>query len=393
MIHRLLIPIIVGTLLPYLWLYLKVFHGLLGWRKYLFWLPSFGVIAYSAYLSFLPNFVPANPVLVDIWFGIMALFAVPQFVFCICDFMGKGLTKFFHFHIHRGKWISLTLAVTSFFVFIYGFTFGFRKMEVRHITITVPDLPKSFDGYRIVQFSDIHLGSYYGWRKNIPQRDICAINAQHADMICFTGDIQNVEPSELVPYKKLLSSLKAKDGVFSVLGNHDYSFYVDGTDSEKKEVEKKVQDYEKSLGWNLLNNEHSIVRRGKDSIVIAGTENYDSPKHTKVAKALYGIKPGSFVLMLQHIPTQWKEMMPSNINKFYGSKDTILMAPQLTLSGHTHAGQVEVLGLRPTMFAAYDYGLYEREGCQLYTTSGLGGVVPIRVGATAEIVVITLKKK
>ena len=86
-------------------------------------------------------------------------------------------------------------------------------------------------------------------------------------------------------------------------------------------------------------------------------------------------------------------MTPSTINEEYGSKDSVLVAPQLTLSGHTHAGQVKVLGLRPTMFAPYDYGLYEREGCQLYTTAGLGGVVPIRIGATAEIVVITLKKK
>ena len=95
--------------------------------------------------------------------------------------------------------------------------------------------------------------------------------------------------------------------------------------------------------------------------------------------------------MLQHNPKQWEETWPSNINGQHGSRDTVLVAPQLTLSGHTHAGQVSFLGLRPTMFSPYDYGLFEEEGCQLYTTAGLGGVVPIRVGATPEIVVITLK--
>lgn len=140
-------------------------------------------------------------------------------------------------------------------------------------------------------------------------------------------------------------------------------------------------------------NEHIVLHRGKDSIYVAGTENYDKPKRTQVAQALYGIKPGQFVLMLQHIPTQWKEMLPSTINEMHGSRDSVLVAPQFTLSGHTHAGQVSVLGFRPTMFASFDYGLYEREGCQLYTTAGLGGTVPIRIGATPEIAVITLKRK
>lgn len=158
-------------------------------------------------------------------------------------------------------------------------------------------------------------------------------------------------------------------------------------------IEHQVQKDERDMGWRLLNNEHIVLHRGGDSIYVAGTENYNKPKRTNVAKALYGIRKGQFVLMLQHIPTQWKETWPSTINMEHGSKDTVLVAPQLTLSGHTHAGQISVLGLRPTMFSSFDYGLYEREGCQLYTTSGLGGTVPIRIGATAEIVVITLKRK
>ena len=393
MIHRILLFIFLGTILPYLWIEKRECAGMTAKKRILVWVPAIVVLGYSIYLATLPGFVPQNPILVDVWFGLMAIAAVPQFVFAFCSFVGWCIQRCFHAAKNYGRWVGAILSVLAFGSFIYGFTKGFQKLEVKHVTIYLSDLPDSFDGYRIVQFSDIHLGSYYGWRGWIPQRDIDSIQAQHADMICFTGDLQNAHPSELPPYRKLLSSLKAKDGVFSILGNHDYSYYVDVDSLEGVAIEKKVQDYERSLGWHLLNNEHLVVRRGNDSIYVAGTENYDKPKRTSVSKALDGIKSGNFVLMLQHIPTQWKEMVPSLINKTYGSRDTVLVAPQLTLSGHTHAGQVEVLGLRPTMFAAYDYGLYEREGCQLYTTAGLGGVVPIRIGATAEIVVITLRKK
>lgn len=393
MINRIIIPILLGTILPYLWIDLHVCHGLKGWKKALLWFPAILELVYSAYMAVQPGFVPDNPIWVDVWFAVMALCAVPQFVFAFFSVVGWCCERYLHVRKSYGNQIGAVVAVIAFGMFIYGFTYGFRKLEVKHVTVVLPDLPDSFDGYRIVQFSDFHLGSFYGWRKDIPQRDVDSIQAQHADMICFTGDLQNAQPSELDKYKTLLSSLRAKDGVFSILGNHDYSYYVDGTPEEKEKIERDVQRFERSLGWRLLNNEHVVVRRGSDSLYLAGTENYDKPKRTSVAKALYGIKPGNFVLMLQHIPTQWKKMTPSTINEEYGSKDSVLVAPQLTLSGHTHAGQVEVLGLRPTMFAAYDYGLYEREGCQLYTTAGLGGVVPIRIGATAEIVVITLRKK
>lgn len=405
MIARILIPVVVFTLLPYLWIYKR--YGKLWlkslWQRVLFWLPAFVVIAYSAYITMLPNFLPRNPVLIDIWFMIMAVCAVPQFVFSLFSVFGWCCMRLLHGHRNWGKLLGLVVGAVAFFCFIYGFTEGFPKMQVKRITIYVPNLPKSFEGYRIVQFSDIHLGSYYGWRGHLPQRDIDSINAEKPDLICFTGDLQNVTPDELPEYQALLSSLKARDGVMSVLGNHDYTYYMDVDDEQEiAALEKRMQDFQRSCGWRLLMNEHVAVHRGADSIYVAGTENYDNPKRTNVRKALYGIRPGSFVLMLQHIPKQWRETWPSTINKEKDEdgdvigpdrKDSLVVAPQLTLSGHTHAGQISILGLRPSMFTPYDYGLFEEEGCQLYTTSGLGGTVPIRIGATAEIVVITLKRK
>lgn len=396
MVARILIPIVLFTVLPYLWIDRQYLHVPKGWKKILYWVPAALVIGYSFYLMLLPNFLPENPLLLDLWFVTLALFAVPQFVYAVCSSVGWLCRRMLKGKRNWGKLTGLVLAVVAFFCFIYGFTQGFRNLEVKHLTLYVPDLPKSFEGYRIVQFSDIHLGSYYGWRSDLPQRDVDSINAQKPDLICFTGDLQNVQPSEIKPYIPLLSTLNAKDGVLSVLGNHDYTWYLDIDDDDvdqKAKIEAEVRQYEKQMGWRLLNNEHVVLHRGADSIYVAGTENYDKPKRTQVAKSLYGIKPGQFVLMLQHIPTQWREMWPSTINEEHGSKDSVLVAPQLTLSGHTHAGQVSILGLRPSIFAPFDYGLYEREGCQLYTTAGLGGTIPIRIGATAEIVVITLKRK
>ncbi len=406
MIARILIPVVLFTVLPYLWIDRKYLHVRKGWRKALYWLPVAIVIGYSGVLSMDSDFLPDEAVLIDIWFGVMALLAVPQFVFAFCSFVGWGSLRLVrrlrrrhqmpssHGARNWGKLVGGVLAIAAFFCFIYGFTLGFRKLEVKRLTLYVPDLPEAFDGYRIVQFSDIHLGSYYGWRSHLPQRDVDSINAQHADLICFTGDLQNVKPDELPPYQHLLSTLKAKDGVVSILGNHDYTYYMSVDDEQEiQAIEKRVQRIERDMGWRLLMNEHMVLRRGHDSIFVAGTENFKKPARAEVARSLYGIRKGQFVLMLQHIPEMWKGMWPSNINEEHGSPDSVLVAPQLTLSGHTHGGQVSVLGLRPSMFSPFDYGLYEREGCQLYTTSGLGGTIPIRVGATAEIVVITLKRK
>lgn len=395
MIARIIVLILIGTVLPYLWMYRRYVcpHTSRRWFRVCFWLPAVVVIGYSLFLSLQRNFIPDNPLLEDIWFVLMALFAVPQFVFAFCSAVGYGVMRLLHGRRNWGKLLGLLLGVVAFFCFIYGFTYGFRELNVKRITLYVPDLPKAFEGYRIVQFTDIHLGSYYGWRGDLPQRDIDTINALKPDLICFTGDIQNVQPSDFKPYIPLLSTLRAKDGVYSVLGNHDYTYYMDVNPGEEAPIEAQVRRQEEEMGWHLLCNAHAVIRRGGDSIFVAGTENYKKPDRSQVAKALYGIKKGNFILMLQHIPKQWRETWPSTINVMHGSKDSVLVAPQLTLSGHTHGGQISVLGLRPSMFTPFDYGLYEHEGCQLYTSAGLGGTIPIRLGATAEIVEITLRRK
>ena len=207
MIARIYIWILLGTLLPYLWCFCHELRRYCLARRLLLWLPASVVIGYSGYLALQPNFVPDRPVLVDVWFVVMALFAVPVFVYALFSFVGWCVMKALKGRCNWGRLIGLVMGLLSVGVFLYGFTYGFRELEVKRVTIAVPQLPASFDGYRIVLFSDFHAGSYYGWRSDLPQRDVDSINAQHPDMICFTGDIQNTRPSELKPYVRMLSYL------------------------------------------------------------------------------------------------------------------------------------------------------------------------------------------
>ena len=143
-------------------------------------------------------------------------------------------------------------------------------MEVNHTTYESEDIPAAFDGYRIVLFSDAHVGSYMKHNEWVLQRAIDSINAQQPDMIIFTGDLQNIQPKDIYPHMDVLSSLKAGDDVYSVLGNHDYAEYMDYDEAMKVANTRETISLERQLGWNLLLNEHCKIERDNTHIVIAG---------------------------------------------------------------------------------------------------------------------------
>jgi len=259
------------------------------------------------------------------------------------------------------------------------------KLKVKHVEVTFKDLPASFDGYRIVHWSDAHVGSYLKSRRPILERAVDSIRAQQADMVVFTGDLQNIQPSELYPFVGLFKSIKAKDGVYSVLGNHDYSGYIHADAAVKVANERETVSRQRQCGWTVLLNENRSIYRGRDSIVIAGGENDGLPPHPMrgdIHQTLRGVCDDAFVVMLQHDPSAWRRhILPES-------------KAQLTLSGHTHGGQLSVLGIRPSKFKyAEDWGLYQVGDRFLYVTAGLGGLVPFRFGVPAEIVVITLHRQ
>ena len=284
-----------------------------------------------------------------------------------------------------GRRVGLGLACVIIGLVIYGMTFGFSQIEVRQIEFASKDLPEAFDGYRIVQFSDAHVATFDGWLDDMVPQIVDSINNQKADMIVFTGDLQNLRPDELAPKVAQLRQLHAPDGVYSILGNHDYATYLDCDEATKKKNDQKTQQLERKM-WTLLMNEHRIIRRDSDSIVIAGMENWGvqkrMPRNGDVRKTMKGISPKSFTVMLQHDPNAWRAKILPECNA------------QLTLSGHTHGGQFSLFGWTPANFTYSEcFGTYYEGDRAICVSSGLGGIIPFRLGQPGEIVVITLKKK
>ena len=387
MIARIIIPILLAIVLPDIYIdmhYWRHRKGYTWWCRLLWWLPSVLMVAYSIAIASTRNFVPDEMMFINVYMMLVGLVVMPKMLFALCSGIGCLVCRYTHRRRNYGNIIWLPFAAGAIYIIMYGFIVGFGKLEVKHLDLYFDDLPEAFEGYRIVHFSDAHVGSFQYDKKSILQRDIDSINAQKADMVVFTGDIQNMQPDELLPVMPLLSKVKAKDGVYSVLGNHDYSIYIDATEDVKKANIKATVDREQQMGWTVLRNDNRVIRRDADSLVIAGEENggrKPSPKLADLEKSLHGVGKGAFIVMLQHDPNVWQEkIVPDG-------------RVQLTLSGHTHAGQVSVFGLRFTQLTAHnDYGLYNQDRQQLYVTSGLGGVVAMRFGATAEIAVITLHK-
>ena len=320
----------------------------------------------------------------------IARFAIPFFLLMALVVVPLGLALLFRYTLPRKVWRRTAIACTIIIWALtgYGFLFGFQQFEVRHVEFASADLPEAFDGYRIVQFSDAHVGSMTGSRQWMVQRAVDSMNAQHADAIVFTGDMQNIWPDELTQQSSYFRQLKAKDGVFAVLGNHDYDVYQNCDEEEKTRNCAKTVKALRNMGFDLLLNEHRIVRRDSDSIVIAGMENWGTkkrmPRKGDVIKTLTGItiSPSPFILMLQHDPSCWREKILPECNA------------QLTLSGHTHGGQISLFGWSPVAMSYSEWGGMTYEGARaIYVSTGLGALIPFRFGLPGEIVVITLRKK
>ena len=265
----------------------------------------------------------------------------------------------------------------------YGSFIERNCFRVKEITIRTENIPEAFDGYRIVHISDIHARSFSGREKHL-QRAMDKINGLAPDMIAFTGDLITMTPDELDSHSLALSSLKAADGVFSVLGNHDYSMYSDASPEARKKHMETLITAEKELGWDLLMDENRIIRRGTDSIAVIGVQNTSPSRHFPSKGDLSMASEGSdgmFRILLSHDPMHWEAEI---LGQDY----------PLTLSGHTHAMQLSLLGWSPSslMFKQYR-GLYTRNGQSLHVNPGLGETIfPARIGVRPEITLLTLTR-
>lgn len=376
-----LILFVLLLLLPdlYIWLSFVRSAAPLFWNV-AYWIPSalalavMGLWAAGYYQEWL----------MKLFFGLLLCVAVPKLFFTIVSLAGRGIGLFVPYASAVGNILGLAIAAVTCAAFLYGFTRGWKQLQVRETTVVFADLPPAFDGYRIVQLSDLHIGTFGSDTAYVRQM-IDRVNALNPDLIVFTGDLVNDSAAELDPYLEILTGLQAPDGVFSILGNHDYCTYrrydtADGATRNLAEVKRR----QRAFGWDLLLNEHRLIRRGADSIVLIGVENDGRPPFPSrgdLPKATNGIPEHAFQILLSHDPTHWRrEVLPTT-------------DIQLTLSGHTHAMQLMIGGFSPARWSYPEWGGLYRDGDRaLFVSLGAGGTVPFRLGAWPEINVITLKR-
>ena len=390
MIARILIPLILLITLPVIYIHRHYLnrrkHHQVLWKT-LIWIPAALMAVYTLGLSAGSDFAPADMNILYFYLCLLGVIVAPLAVFAICSVVGLLFCKLLHKRQNWGNLVGFCLALITLFIAVYGFTIGYNKTEVNEQEFVCKDLPASFDGYRIVLFSDLHVGSYLGGREKVLEKNIRMINEQQGDMVVFTGDLQNLQPSELDPVQSVLSTIKAKDGVYSVMGNHDYPNYIKADFATEALNESLIKSKQRSMGWNVLLNENKVVRRGSDSIVVMGIDDNTLgftgkyKRRSDLPKAQQGVKDNAFAVALLHNPELWAtELVPD-------------LKAQLTLSGHTHGGQLKLFGWTPVSLKTdYVAGWYELNGRSLFVTSGLGALIPFRFGMSGEIVVLTLRK-
>lgn len=285
--------------------------------------------------------------------------------------------------------IALGLAALPFASFIYGIVQGKYNYKVLKYQLSFKDLPEAFDGYTITQISDIHSGSFTNKEKIKYGVDL--INEQKSDIMLFTGDIVNNTADEMDNWMDVFDKLEAKEGKYSILGNHDYGDYNEWESEEAKANNfQQVKDVHKKIGFDLLCNENRYLEKDGQRIALIGVENWGKGFNQAgdLEKASENIKKEDFKILMSHDPSHWEYKVKENDFNYH-----------LTLSGHTHGLQfgIEIPGWIKWSPSKYVYkqwaGLYEEFGRYVNVNRGFGyHAFPGRVGIWPEVTVIELKK-
>jgi len=378
----------------------------------LYWLPLVSFVFLTA-ISSINNVNLAHPPLIAYIFGIAAVAYFSKVItvifFLLADFYRIILFVIKHARakktgkpikhgttaISRGKFLK-TMGLATGGLFFSGMVIGMVKwahdFRVRRVDLNLANLPWPFEGLRVVQISDLHLGS---WASVNPIEEAAGIiNDLDPDLVLFTGDIVNYSTDEAFRFREVLESIQARYGVYAILGNHDYGDYVNWPSQADKERNlTSLYDYFKDIGWKLLRNANDVIEIDGEKLALIGVENWSAnnrfPKLGNLPKAMEGISDIPVKILLSHDPTHWEKEVSLNFPEI-----------NLTLSGHTHGFQfgVELKHFRWS-FAQYVYkywaGLYQVENAKktqyLYVNRGLGMIgYPGRVGILPEITLITL---
>ena len=368
--------------------------------KFVYWIPT--VLIYGFLIYSIVNFDRASHKYLNlqILFSIILIFVLPK-ILVVIFLLIEDLARLFSFGYNyatteqasypsRRKFISLvglgSGAVVAAIV-LDGIIFGKYRHKARVVRLKLKNLPQSFKGYKIVQISDVHSGSFQNPAKL--QHAIDLINEQNPDLVLFTGDMINNYADEFVPFINLFSQIKSRDGKFSVLGNHDYGEYgVWKTVDDRKNNIPRLIENQKKAGFEMLRNEHRVIEKNGEKLYILGVENWGIapfPQFGDLDKASRDVPADAVKILMSHDPSHFDAIVqkhPKNI--------------QLTLSGHTHGMQfgIELKNYRwsPVQFKYKKWAdLYQVEDKYLYVNRGFGVIgFPGRVGVFPEVTVFEL---
>ena len=408
MIRWLIFIVIIGIADFYAFQSLKTITKSNWWYAF-YWLFTIGVLGNFVFQFYNFNrsngFSPSNSFAV----GMLITMVVPKLVLIVAMFgedvfrIPQGIYSYFmqdsggdgkitHFPARR-KFISqiaLGIAAIPFASVLYGIYKGKYNFKVLKYTLHFEDLPDAFNGYKLTQISDVHSGSFDNIEK--VEYAIDLINEQESDVILFTGDLVNNKATEMGPYVDIFKKLKAKDGLYSVLGNHDYGDYVHwNSDTDKKQNLENLKTLQKDIGFDLLLNENRFIEKDGQRIALVGVENWGIGGFKQAGdlkKASSEVHKDDFKILLSHDPSHWDAEVVKDSYHYH-----------LTLSGHTHGMQfgIEIPGWFKWSPVKWRYkrwaGIYEELDQYINVNRGFGYLAfPGRVGIWPEITVIELKK-
>ncbi|MCB0654940.1 MAG: metallophosphoesterase [Saprospiraceae bacterium] len=360
----------------------------------LFWTFTFGLVASILILKI--RFDKMHPRRRQLWvsslYGLTVSSFAPKLLFAViltilhaANFNLRPDLSFLLISI-----IGLLAGFLPFFVILFGIFRTVYRFKIYQVPLTIKNLPRAFDGLRIVHISDIHLGSF-NYRYNILERAVHLINHLHADYVFFTGDLVNNYAWELKGWQEVLKKIKAHHGKYAVLGNHDYGDYSEWpNETQKEENFRQIIEFFPSIQFILLRNEAVVLSRAGAKMALIGVENWGKPpfkQYGNLQQAMQGVDNIDFKILLSHDPSHWS-------SEVTGTTDIAL-----TLSGHTHGMQAGIKTRKKEWsLIQYKYkhwaGMYEENEQFLYVNRGLGWLgFPGRLGMAPEITLITLKSE
>ena len=388
MLLRILFILIPTLLLPSIYLTWR-FRRTLNtvWQKVLVFLPAVTLLIIGFILATNRSYSPKEYEAVGLLTITILVYASMLLILALCCLAGRVFKRWAN--VEKAFWgIGIACCIVLLGVSLYSYHYGIYKLQTTHEDLYFDDLPEAFDNYRIVFFTDYHLGTY-GDKTKFPRRVIDAIIREKGDIVLCGGDLINYDTKEILPFIHELKRIKAPDGVYTVMGNHDYQIHRKWSSQlAQTNSVQKFKGLHKAIKWRLLLNESCFIRRGSDSIAIIGVENDGRPPFPELGdlpKALRNV-PDSlkrkpfFKILITHDPTHWRR-------KVLPETDI-----QLTLAGHTHAGQFQLGKSSPVAKVYKEWGgLYESGDRKLFVSKGIGqALLNFRLGAWPEINVITL---